>query len=233
MLPIETAALMVLINIVPVLVLWHLAWPYWERRYMTNARKEELESKRLEKSMVGLAPKIWRVASDIIIITLPILLVIDGIVLKIGIFYSPYLSFFNPYDSYLQIAGLIISLVGIIIMTIAERTVTEHVYAKAATERKILKTGLFAYIRHPLYLSFILVPLGILLMSLNYLCILLFAAFTVFTDSDLRECGREGKFTFITTSIGCEEKGLIKIYGKNYEEYMKKTGRLLPRFRKK
>ncbi|MHA2047258.1 MAG: methyltransferase family protein [Candidatus Thorarchaeota archaeon] len=224
---------MVLTITVPVLLELFPVWSYWERKYMTKARKKELESKRLEKHKTRLAARIWGVASEMIVFALPILFVVDGMVLKIGILYSPYLSFFNPYDTLLQMAGLIISLVGLIIMTIAVRTVTEQVYSKAAEERKIIMTGLFAYIRHPLYLSFILVPLGILLMSLNYLSLLLFVAFTVVTNGDLKECGREGKFTFITTSSECEEKGLINIYGKNYEEYMEKTGRLLPRFRKK
>ncbi len=58
-------------------------------------------------------------------------------------------------------------------------------------------------------------------------------AFTVFTNSDLKECGREGKFTIITKAARCEEENLKKIYSKDYEEYMEKTGRLLPKFRNK
>ena len=57
-------------------------------------------------------------------------------------------------------------------------------------------------------------------------------AFTLFTNSDLRECGREGKFTFVTKEVRCEEEYMKKIYGKYNEEYMEKTGRLLPKFRK-
>ena len=150
-----------------------------------------------------------------------------------GILYSPYLSFFNPLDTYLQIVGLTIIFFGYILMFITGKTVIRHVYSKATYERKMMTTGLYAFIRHPLYLSFILIPLGFLLITLNYLSFLYLMAFTVFTNSDLKECGREGKFTIITKAARCEEENLKKIYSKDYEEYMEKTGRLLPKFRNK
>lgn len=126
--------------------------------------------------------------------------------------------------------GLIITFLSFILFLIAGKTVTKEVYSKATEERKMMATGLYAYIRHPLYLSFIFIPVGFLLITLNYLSLFYFMTFTVFTNSDLRKCGREGKFTFIDAR--CEEEYMKKIYGKDYEEYMKKTGRLLPKFRK-
>ncbi|MHA2068388.1 MAG: methyltransferase family protein [Candidatus Thorarchaeota archaeon] len=198
---------------------------------MTDARKKELEARRPRRVPTRLPVKAWRIAGDVIIIAIPVLLVVDGLILKAGILYSPYLSLFNPFDDYLQIVGLATSFVGLVILVIAGKTIEENVYAKASEERALLTTGIFAYIRHPLYLSFILVPIGFILVSLNILSILIFAALTIVTNGDLRECDRQGKFTFITTATKCEEMALIKIYGQKYEEYMKRTGRLFPKIR--
>ncbi|KKL56230.1 hypothetical protein LCGC14_2247500 [marine sediment metagenome] len=127
--------------------------------------------------------------------------------------------------------GLIIIFCGFILYLIAGKSVTKEVYSKATEERKMMTTGLYAYIRHPLYLSFILIPLGFLLITLNYLSLFYFMVFTISTHPD-EECDREGKFTFVTQEVRCEEEYMKKIYGKDYEEYMEKTGRLLPKLRK-
>ncbi len=208
----------------------NIVWRYWGKKFMTEAREKELEAKKSEKLKVKIAPKLCFLVNKPIRIVIPLLFIIDGLILRMGILYNPYLSFFNPIDIYLQIMGLIIIFFGFILYLIAGKYVTKEVYSKATEERKMMTTGLYAYIRHPLYLSFILIPLGFLLVTLNYLSLFYLVAFTVFTNSDLRECGREGKFTFLGTR--CEEEYMKKIYGKDYEEYMEKTGRLLPKFRK-
>ncbi|HDZ19261.1 hypothetical protein LCGC14_0835640 [marine sediment metagenome] len=155
-----------------------------------------------------------------------------------GILDSPYLSFLNPINIYLQIIGLVIQIMGLIIIfcglilyLIAGKIITKEVYSKATEERKMMTTVLYAYIRHPLYLSFILIPVRFLLITLNLLSLFYFIIFTISIRSD-EECDREGKFTFVTQEVRCEEEYMKKIYGKDYEEYMEKTGRLLPKFRK-
>ncbi len=207
-------------------------WGYWGgNKFLTEARKIELEAKQPEKRKVKIAPKFWGLIQEPIRIFIPLLFIIDGLILRMGILYSPYLSFLNPISIYLQIMGLIIIFFGIILYLIAGKTVTKEVYSKATEERKMMTTGLYAYIRHPLYLSFILIPLGFLLITLNFLSLFYFMPFTLSTHPD-KECDREGKFTFITKEVRCEEEKLKKIYGKDYEEYMEKTSRLLPKFRK-
>jgi protein-S-isoprenylcysteine O-methyltransferase Ste14 len=202
---------------------------YWSKKFLTEARKKELEAKQSEKRKMKIAPKFWVLVRKPIIIFLPLLFIIDGLVFRMGILYFPYLSFFNPFDIYLQIIGLIIIFFGFIIYLIVGKTVLKHVYSKPTEERKMMTTGLYAYIRHPYYLSFILIPVGFLLITLNYLSLFYLMAFTV--TANHKKC-REGKFIFITQEVRCEEEKLKKIYDKDYEEYMEKTGRLLPKFRK-
>jgi protein-S-isoprenylcysteine O-methyltransferase Ste14 len=207
-------------------------WRYWGgEKFLTEARKKELEVKQPEKRKVKIAPKVWGLVSEPICIIIPLLFVIDGLILRMGILYSPFLSFFNPIDTYLQIIGLIIIFFGLILYLISGKIVTKQVYSKATEERRMMTTGLYAYIRHPLYLAFILIPVGFILITLNLLSVLFFMAYTISTHPD-EECDREGKFTFVTKEVNCEEEHMKKIYGKDYEEYMEKTGRLLPKFKK-
>jgi protein-S-isoprenylcysteine O-methyltransferase Ste14 len=205
---------------------------YWnKKKFLTEARKKELEAEQSEKRKMKIAPKFWSLVRKPILLILPLVFIIDGLVFRMGILYSPYLSFFNLIDIYLQIIGFIIIFIGLILYLVSGRTIIKHVYSKAAKERKMMTTGLYAYIRHPYYLSFILIPVGFLFITLNYLSLLYFLAFTVGTNPD-EECGREGKFTFVTTEARCSEEGLKITYGKKYEEYMEKTGRFFPKLRK-
>ncbi|MHA1987858.1 MAG: methyltransferase family protein [Promethearchaeota archaeon] len=204
---------------------------YWNKKFLTEARKKELEAQQSENQKIGIAPKFWALIREPIIVFLPLLFIIDGLVFRLGILYSPYLSFFNPIDIYLQIIGLIIIFFGLILYLISGKNIIKYVYSKATKERKMMTAGIFAYIRHPLYLSFILIPVGFILITLNLLSLLYFIAFTISTHPD-EECDREGKFTFVTKEVRCEEEYMKKFYGKDYEEYIKKTGRLLPKFRK-
>lgn len=232
MIQIKLLAVLILVILICHILTYNIVWGYWGgKKFLTEARKKELEVKQSEKRKVKMAPKFWGLVQEPIRIIIPLLFIIDGLILRMGILYSPYLSFFNPIDIYLQIMGLIIIFFGFILYLIAGKTVTKEVYSKATEERKMMTTGLYAYIRHPLYLSFILIPVGFLLITLNLLSLFYFMASTISTHPD-EECDREGKFTFVTKEVRCEEEYMKKIYGKDYEEYMEKTGRLLPKFRK-
>jgi len=231
---IEMKLLTVLILVIFIwrILTYNIVWRYWGgKKFLTEARKKELEAKPPDKRKIKIAPKLWALVQEPILIFVPLLFIIDGLILRLGILYNPYLSFLNPIDIYLQIIGLIIIFFGLILYLIAGKTVTKEVNSKATEERKMMTTGLYAYIRHPLYLAFILIPVGFLLITLNYLSLFYFMTFTISTHPD-EECDREGKFTFVIKEVRCEEEYMKKIYGKDYEEYMEKTGMLLPKFRK-
>ncbi len=165
-------------------------------------------------------------------IGVPTLFIVDGLIFRVGLLYSPYLSFLNPLDTHIQVAGVVLASIGLVLMVVVGRTLTLHVFSKAADEREMMTTGIYAYIRHPFYLSFFLVPIGMLLISLNYVGILFLPPLLFFTDSDLEVCGRKGKLTFMFKAIECEEMTLIQRFGQDYQEYMQRTGRLLPRIRR-
>ena len=230
MIPSEVAAAL-LLALWGILALLWLVWaPYLERKQMTEARRREREAERA-KGPVRSRRTAWGLISPILLVGIPALLIVDGLFFRIGLLYSPFLSFFNPFDTYLQVAGVVLASAGLVIMVVAGRTLIREVYAKASSERRIITTGLYAYIRHPLYLTFFLIPIGWFLLALNVLGILFLLPFWFFTDSDLEICGRKGKLTFLTKSIECEEMALVQRFGADYEEYRARTGRLLPRIR--
>ncbi len=224
----EVAAALLLVIGALILLLWTVWGPYLERRHMTAARRAELEAGRGKRGK----RHVWDVVAPILIVGVPALFIVDGLIFEIGLLYSPSLSFFNPVDTYVQLTGVLLAAVGLVLMVAAGRTLILEVFTKASAERRMVTTGLYASVRHPFYLSFFLLSIGMLLITLNVVGLLFLPPFLFFTDSDLEACGRRGKLTFILKAIECEEMAMIQRFGRAYKEYMGRTGRLLPRMRR-
>ncbi len=144
---------------------------------------------------------------------LPLALGLDGISNISRLFYSPVLSFFSPYDQYLQSIGAIALLASLLIMTWAASFLVRYLYGRPPNQRALLRTGPYRFVRHPVYLSFILFGIGTVLASLNFLMLitLSYLAFMAYTYQ------------------AEEEKELRQKYGVGYEEYEKSTGGFIPR----
>jgi protein-S-isoprenylcysteine O-methyltransferase Ste14 len=82
-------------------------------------------------------------------------------------------------------------------------------------EHRLIAEGPYARIRHPMYTSFFLSGLGALLLSANWLLGLVNLGVVAWMY-----LGR----------VAAEEAMMIEHFGEEYRVYMKKTGRLLPRF---
>lgn len=81
-------------------------------------------------------------------------------------------------------------------------------------EQELIISGPYQFIRHPIYTAFILILGSTLFISSNWLIGLTWAGMTVLD---------------IASRIGFEESLMLEYFGEQYREYMKKTGRLLPR----
>jgi protein-S-isoprenylcysteine O-methyltransferase Ste14 len=77
---------------------------------------------------------------------------------------------------------------------------------------KLVTTGIFKLIRHPLYSSLIFITWGIFLKNTT-LSLLIVSVFSTF-------------FLFLTSKI--DEKECIRFFGEDYRVYMKKTKMFLP-----
>lgn len=220
MLPIRAVAALLLALWGTVLVFWLVLDRYWTHKHMTEARRREREAAKA-KPRPGL-DRVWGAVAVAVVLVLPALFIVDALVLPLGLLYAPSLSLFPPFASAWQLAGVAVALAGLGIMLTVGRTLAREIYAKAEAERSLITTGLHARIRHPFYLHFVLVPLGLLLLTLNALFLLLVLFYTtLFGPKSLLTVMRE------------EEAYLLERYGEAYEAVMKRTGRFLPRLRRR
>jgi protein-S-isoprenylcysteine O-methyltransferase Ste14 len=193
----------------------------WEGSHQSEARRREIERERSEGVPDGLKVRAWVVAARAITAGIPLLFVVDGLFARIGIVYSPGLSFFAGPDLALQVVGIIASAVGLAILIVLGRKLAVRVYRLAADERELMTTGLHRYVQHPFYVHFVLLPVGLFLMTLNYLALLVLVTYTMLWGPKL-----------LTTEIREEEVGLRRRYGLEHEEYATRTGRFFPRIRR-
>jgi protein-S-isoprenylcysteine O-methyltransferase Ste14 len=112
------------------------------------------------------------------------------------------------------IAGLLI--LGSLVLAILSFISLNQSFAlrpKPSAKGKLVTSGIYAYIQHPMYTSVLVFFLGacILLLSFRSFVILPLLALWMFLKS------------------GVEEKFLLKVYQTDYRDYSKKTGRFLPR----
>jgi protein-S-isoprenylcysteine O-methyltransferase Ste14 len=190
----------------------------WEGSHQSEARRREIERERSEGVPDGLKVRAWVVAARAITAGIPLLFVVDGLFARIGILYSPGLSFFAGPDLALQIVGIIASAVGLAILIGLGRKLAVRIYRLAAHERELMTTGLHRYVQHPFYVHFVLIPVGLFLLTLNYLALLVLVTYTMLWGPKL-----------LTTAIREEEVGLRRRYGLEHEEYATRTGRFFPR----
>jgi protein-S-isoprenylcysteine O-methyltransferase Ste14 len=191
----------------------------WERTGVTEARRKELEGEGAET--VTPAIRAWRWMTVAVTAAIPLLFVLDGFVDPIEIIYTPELSFFAGPDLALQIVGIVLSAAGLAILIGVGRKLAVNVYRRAVDERAMMTTGAHRYVRHPFYIHFLVLPIGLCLLTLNYLALLVLAAYTTLWQP--------------TTVVGwmrLEEDDLRRRYGDEAEAYLSRTGRVFPRLRR-
>lgn len=82
-------------------------------------------------------------------------------------------------------------------------------------DHKLITSGPFQFVRHPLYSAAITLWLGAGLGTLNWLLLVLWPVFVAIV---------------IFVPVRHEEELLHEKFGTDYEEYAQQTGRLIPRF---
>ena len=86
---------------------------------------------------------------------------------------------------------------------------------KLLTGQRLVSSGPYYWIRHPIYSAFLLILGSLLLISANW-CV--GALWIGMSSLD------------ITSRIGVEEEMMTRRFGEPYQAYMQRTGRLFPRF---
>jgi protein-S-isoprenylcysteine O-methyltransferase Ste14 len=215
MLSVEVVSLLVGLIWGLVAVFWVIIFR-WEHTSVTEARRQELERESPEH--VTPAIRAWRLMTTTITGAVPLLFVIDGPVPRIEVLYVPSLSFLAGPDLALQIVGLVLSAAGLAILIGVGRKLAVSVYRRAEHERELMTTGLHRYVRHPFYIHFFALPIGLFLLTLNYLALLVLASYTMLW-----------KPRPVTWWMRQEEEDLRRRYGAEADDYLRRTGRVFPR----
>jgi protein-S-isoprenylcysteine O-methyltransferase Ste14 len=118
---------------------------------------------------------------------------------------------------WLRWAGVGIALLGFALLQWAQNTLGKNWSdtPRMIREQSLITSGPYQFIRHPIYSAFILILGSTLLISANGLIGFAWIGMTVLE---------------VASRIRFEESVMAEYFGDRYREYMKRTGRLLPRF---
>jgi protein-S-isoprenylcysteine O-methyltransferase Ste14 len=218
MLPIDVVSLVVGLT-------WGLAAAFWavilrwERTGVTEARRRELDGEDSEDVSPGI--RAWRLSMLTVCTVIPAVFVFDGLVDDIRILYEPEVSFLAGPSLAFQLVGIALSVAGLAILIGVGRKLAVNVYRRALPERQLMTTGVHRYVRHPFYLHFFLLPLGLCLVTLNYLSLLVLAAYTMLWMPKP-----------VTWWMKEEDEDLRGRFGAEADAYIARTGRVFPRLRR-
>jgi protein-S-isoprenylcysteine O-methyltransferase Ste14 len=218
MFPVGVVSLLVGITWGLVAILWAVMFR-WEHTGLTDARRRELDAQAAESVAPGI--RAWRLTATALCAVIPALFVIDGPNRDLDILYSPGLSFLVGPDLAFQMVGIACSVVGLAILIGVGRKLAVQVYRRALPERELMTTGVHRYVRHPFYLHFFLLPMGLFLLTLNYLALLVLAAYTMLWRPRP-----------VTWWMREEDEDLRRRYGAEADAYIRRTGRVFPRIRR-
>ena len=110
--------------------------------------------------------------------------------------------------------------IGIIILTLAGYLVVKAhsiVFGKQSQSQGVIRKGVFRFVRHPMYLSEILLYLGLLVLYISLAAVFIWVIAILFLHYISRY----------------EEKLLLAKFGKEYEQYMREVPMWFPRLYRK
>jgi len=124
-----------------------------------------------------------------------------------------------PLGTWVRWFGITVAIIPIFFLIWVHRHLDRQwsIALELQTDHKLITTGPYKWVRHPMYLGIFVYTIGLILISSDLL-VLLFFGFSIWVDY---------------RRIPREEEMMINEFGVEYQEYMKHTGRFLPRSYKK
>jgi len=126
-----------------------------------------------------------------------------------------YSSFLNEYVP--VAVKLPIGIILLVVSGYLAKTGLSLVFSKKAQSQSVIRKGVFNFVRHPIYLSEIILYLGLLVLHTSFAAVLIWIIAILFLHYISRY----------------EEKLLLAKYGKEYEQYMKEVPMWFPRLYRK
>jgi protein-S-isoprenylcysteine O-methyltransferase Ste14 len=120
------------------------------------------------------------------------------------------------FPAWLRWTGIAFAILGFALLQWAQMTLANSWSdtPRMMKEQALVTIGPYRTIRHPIYTAFLLILGSTLLISSNWLIGLCWLGMTTLE---------------VISRIGFEESLMIEFFGDRYREYMKTTGRLLPK----
>ena len=132
---------------------------------------------------------------------------------------TPWLDYFSySFPEFFRFFGIGFNICGFILLIWVHRTLGQHwsMMLELGKKHKLVTTGPYARIRHPMYTYFTMMAISTALISANlFVGVFGIAALTL----------------LYIIRIDDEEDMLLEEFGEEYSEYMKRTGRLIPKLR--
>ncbi len=137
-----------------------------------------------------------------------------GIVVPLSAAVVEHLSL-NPLLSWITVLGSVIFVLGVVVRWVARITLGKFFTyeVKVTNEHKLIRKGIYKYIRHPLYTGILLLCFGAIVLLQSSVGFMLLLIVLV---------------PALWHRMKVEEAFLLKAFGKRYQNYMKTTKRLIP-----
>jgi len=121
-----------------------------------------------------------------------------------------------PLPLWLRWTGIGIALLGFALLQWAQNTLGKSWSdtPRMIREQALITSGPYQFIRHPIYTAFLLIPGSTLFIAANWLIGFAWLSMTLIE---------------LASRIRFEEGLMLEYFGDQYREYMKRTGRLLPK----
>jgi protein-S-isoprenylcysteine O-methyltransferase Ste14 len=144
---------------------------------------------------------------------------VGGFLVPLFYVFSPILSFANySIPLWIGVAGVVILIAGDWVFWKSHKDLGTNwsPTLEIREGHKLVANGIYSRIRHPMYLSIWLLVIAQAMILPNYV-----AGFSGLIPF--------GALYFLR--VGREERMMLEEFGADYEQYQKRTGRLLPKFR--
>ena len=121
-----------------------------------------------------------------------------------------------PLPLWVRWAGFGISVLGVVVLLLAHQTLGRNWTGQLHIQEQhvLVVSGIYRFVRHPMYVSFLLAGIGTLFLSANW-----FIGVPQLVWFWVMYLGR----------VQHEEQMMLDAFGEQYRTYMHATGRLLPK----